>query len=196
MPKLSSTIRKDKLSSFTNELATTASPTIGRNNLLITVTFINKPDIAPDFMSQVFDLADATAKELLTVTGLVYTMSLQPLPYVLYSKAASAGGGNVLGLDRFKDDFINLLFTLSWQLPLDNARVEAAMQQLESDIVALEKQLGIFNEFVYLNYAAQWEDPIAGYGEQNVQFLKSVSKRYDPQGVFQKAVPGGFKLSA
>jgi len=25
--------------------------------------------------------------------------------------------------------------------------------------------------------------------------LKAVSKKYDPEGIFQKGVPGGFKLS-
>ncbi|KAF2648110.1 FAD-binding domain-containing protein [Lophiostoma macrostomum CBS 122681] len=193
MAKILSTMRVAHLSNITDELAASAAATNGHNNLLTTVTFVNKGNVSAEFMSQVFDLADATAKQLITVVGLVYTMTLQPLPYTIYSKSA-ATGGNVLGLDRFNEDLINLLFTLSWQLPTDNVRVEAAMQQLESDILALEKQMGVFNEFVYLNYAAQWQDPISGYGDNNVQFLKSVSKKYDPNGVFQKGVPGGFKV--
>jgi hypothetical protein len=35
---------------------------------------------------------------------------------------------------------------------------------------------------------------IEGYGAANVAFLRDVSRKYDPLGVFQKLVPGGFKL--
>jgi hypothetical protein len=37
---------------------------------------------------------------------------------------------------------------------------------------------------------------IAGYGEESVSKLRATSKKYDPEGLFQKAVPGGFKLGA
>ncbi|KAF2191541.1 FAD-binding domain-containing protein, partial [Zopfia rhizophila CBS 207.26] len=193
MPTLASSIRKDKLSSFTNELATVLAITNGRNNLLVTLTFVNKPDVAQDFMAEVYTLADTTAKQLASVLGLVFTMTFQPLPYSIYSKSSSTGG-NALGLNRFTDDLINLLFTLSWQLPVDNETVEAAMRNLEEEIEASAREKGVYNEFVYLNYAAGWQDPIKGYGSESVDFLRRVSRTYDPNGLFQKACPGGFKL--
>ncbi|KAF2790458.1 oxidoreductase FAD-binding protein [Melanomma pulvis-pyrius CBS 109.77] len=195
MPKVSTTIRKDKISSFALEIEGSLALTNSHNNLFVTLTFVNKPGVSQDFMAEVYELSDAVAKELITVVGLIFTFTLQPMTNSIYSKSA-ATGGNVLGLDRFKDDLINLLFTVSWTLPTDNARVEAAMQGLEDAIVAKEKQMGVFNEFVYLNYAAEWQDPIQGYGAANVAFMKSVSKKYDPNGLFQKAVPGGYKLGA
>lgn len=50
--------------------------------------------------------------------------------------------------------------------------------------------------FVYLNYAFDFQDPIGSYGEKNQAFLQETSKnyRYNPEGLFQKGVPGGFKL--
>lgn len=193
IPKIASTVRLDKLANFTGELGATAQQTTGKRNVFLTLTFVNKPGVAKEFMEEFFQLADATAKDLSTVAGLAYAFTLQPMPYTLYSRSASTGG-NVLGLDRSKDDLINLLVTTGWDLDSDNAKVEAALKKLEANTVALEKQKGIFNEFIYLNYAAGWQDPIRGYGKNNVEFLKSVSKQYDPSGVFQKAVPGGFKL--
>jgi hypothetical protein len=193
MPKLTTTVRKDKLTSFTNELAATAAPTNGRYNLFQTVTFINKPGVSEAFMADVFELADTTAKEFFTVLGAIFTMTFQPLPHVLYSKSA-ATGGNVLGLERFKDDFVNILWTVSWQLPTDGARAESMLQTLLEAIIELAKERGLYSEFVYLNYAASWQDPIQGYGNANVEFMRSVSRRYDPNGLFQKAVPGGWKL--
>lgn len=48
--------------------------------------------------------------------------------------------------------------------------------------------------YKYLNYAFDFQDPIGSYGAKNKQFLQEVSKRVDPDGVFQQGVPGGFKL--
>jgi hypothetical protein len=144
-------------------------------------------------LAVVYELSDSVAQELANVVGLIFTYALQPLPHVLYSKSA-ATGGNVLGLDRFDEDLINVLYTVSWTLATDNARVETAMKELEAEIHTKEKEMGIFNEWLYLNYAAGWQDPIKGYGAANVAFMKGVSRNYDPIGVFQKAVPGGFKL--
>lgn len=53
---------------------------------------------------------------------------------------------------------------------------------------------GSASEFLYLNYADQTQDVITGYGEGNRRELRRVSRVYDPEGVFQKAVVGGFKL--
>lgn len=99
-----------------------------------------------------------------------------------------------MGFERFQKDMFNLLFALNWQLVADNDKVYGRMKKLEADLVALEKKMGIFNEWVYLNYASQWQRPIESYGGGNVAFLKSVSRKYDPKGIFQKAVPGGYKL--
>ncbi|KAF2015241.1 FAD-binding domain-containing protein [Aaosphaeria arxii CBS 175.79] len=193
MPKISTTIRKDALTSFTDELAATLVITTGRLNIFSTLTFINDVEATPEFLAAVFDIVDATAKELLTVVGLIFTCSFQPIPRTIYAKSAGTGG-NVLGLERFDKDFINFLFSLSWQLPIDNARVEAALKTAEAAIVDLAKRSGLYSEYVYLNYAAQWQEPVKSYGAQNVQFMRGVSKKYDPNGLFQKAVPGGFKL--
>jgi hypothetical protein len=44
------------------------------------------------------------------------------------------------------------------------------------------------------NYAGGIQDVFSSYGQSSIQFMKEVSSRYDPAGVFQKLVPGGFKL--
>ena len=48
--------------------------------------------------------------------------------------------------------------------------------------------------FLYSNYALPSQDPIASYGEENKAILRIVAHKYDPQLVFQRLVPGGFKL--
>jgi hypothetical protein len=50
-------------------------------------------------------------------------------------------------------------------------------------------------EWRYLNYADKSQDPLASYGEGNLTLLRDVAGRYDPEAVFQKLCPGGFKIS-
>lgn len=35
----------------------------------------------------------------------------------------------------------------------------------------------------------------SSYGEENKKFLQAFGRNYDPEGIFQKKVSGGFKLS-
>ena len=67
-----------------------------------------------------------------------------------------------------------------------------------SDLVkALEQKarnLEVYDPYLYLNYAAPWQDPIASYGNVSVQKLRALRDRIDPAAVFTKLVPGGFKI--
>ncbi|KAG9244154.1 hypothetical protein BJ878DRAFT_575983 [Calycina marina] len=56
------------------------------------------------------------------------------------------------------------------------------------------KELGVWKEYFYLNYANNLQKPTRGYGEENVEMLKNISRKYDPWKTSQKAVVGGFKL--
>ena len=50
-------------------------------------------------------------------------------------------------------------------------------------------------EFQYINYAFQDQDPLGRYGPTALGKIKAASKKYDPGQVFQKLVPGGWKLA-
>ncbi|KAI0000601.1 hypothetical protein F4779DRAFT_622508 [Xylariaceae sp. FL0662B] len=53
---------------------------------------------------------------------------------------------------------------------------------------------GLAVAYKYMNYAFSFQDPISSYGPENKRLLQEVSKKYDPEGIFQKGFPGGFKL--
>ena len=72
--------------------------------------------------------------------------------------------------------------------------VETTAQQVGQNINAEAKKMGMFRGFQYTNYADSSQQPLESYGMQNLQSLRTVSRKYDPKGVFQKQVPGGFKL--
>lgn len=45
-----------------------------------------------------------------------------------------------------------------------------------------------------MNYAWAEQNPIASYGKENVEFLRRVQEKYDPDGVWETLVKGGFKI--
>lgn len=71
-----------------------------------------------------------------------------------------------------------------------NAALEDFVRQFDN----LMEEEGVGHEFVYLNYAAAFQDPLGSYGKAELEKLKGVARRYDPRGVFQKQLVGGFKV--
>lgn len=54
--------------------------------------------------------------------------------------------------------------------------------------------MGLGEDFLYLNDASADQKIMEGYGKENLNRLQRVSRKYDPEQVFQKQVTGGFKL--
>lgn len=46
-----------------------------------------------------------------------------------------------------------------------------------------------------MNDASRDQNPLAGYGEENLQRLKEIAAKYDPTKFFQKNQGNGFLLS-
>ena len=61
--------------------------------------------------------------------------------------------------------------------------------------VAAAKARGLYNQYLYQNYASQKQDVFPSYGQANYQKLKSISAKYDPAQVWEKLQPGYFKLN-
>ncbi|KAK4546444.1 hypothetical protein LTR36_002121 [Oleoguttula mirabilis] len=187
LPQIYNTLRISNLTDFTIELA--ADDPSGRRQLFATGTYGNSAQM----MSDIFDIANSTAQALLNVANLAYSLSFQPEPTIITSKAATLGG-NSLGLGESDGNLFNLLLTVSWDTQADDALINTQAKSLFAQAETAAKQLGVYNEYLYLNYAASWQDPISGYGSVVKARLQAVSKKYDPTGIFQTQVPGGFKL--
>ena len=50
-------------------------------------------------------------------------------------------------------------------------------------------------EWEYLNYADGSQNPLESYGKENLRKMREAAAKYDPDLVFQKLCPGGFKLA-
>ena len=76
----------------------------------------------------------------------------------------------------------------------DDEAVAKGTRPIYNKQVAYLKQQGLYVPFKYLDYANISQDVIGGYGAAAKATLQATSRRYDPQGVFQKQISGGLKL--
>lgn len=187
IPQLMNSLKIDTLTGLTKQLAS-LNPD-GSRQIFTSLSFKN----SARFMEEVYQLGNDIAPSLKWVTGLRWSLSFQSLPKIIYSKARLTGG-NSLGLADEEDDLVILLLTSTWTSALDDERMYAAAQTFFRRVEKRAEEMGVDNSFIYLNYADKWQDPILGYGLQSVDTLRNVASRYDPKGLFQKQVPGGFKI--
>jgi hypothetical protein len=118
----------------------------------------------------------------------------QAMP-TIFSQHSLSRGGNVVGLGREKDNAV--MFQV--QHMINGVEQEKLARERMIKFRETIKQYSVEQdaavEWEYLNYADFTQDPLSTYGEENVKFLKKVATKYDPDGVFQTRMPGGFKIS-
>ncbi|KAI0153289.1 putative oxidoreductase [Xylariaceae sp. FL1272] len=127
------------------------------------------------------------------IKGLSWSISLEPIPPSLYKGGAAR---NVLGLEDRTSTLVVCLSTQTWQNPADDDRIKAASTAWVTAVDEAAHKLGALDAYRYLNYAAQWQDPIGSYGSASLERLRKLQARVDPHGVFTRRVPGGFKIPA
>ena len=88
--------------------------------------------------------------------------------------------------------FLQIIFTFEDAAATDG--FEEALKDLVKLVEGLTKGEGVFHRYKYLNFAASFQDPLGSYGGVELEKMKKAARRYDPTGIFQKQVPGGFKL--
>lgn len=138
-----------------------------------------------------FDAFNSSVAGIKDINGMTWTLSLEPLPPQIYQRDAA---DNAMGLADRTGTLVVCLLSHGWTDAADNERAYAASAALLSTVEEAARSLGAYDPFVYLNYAAPWQRPIASYGEASVEQLRELRARVDPKGVFTKLVPGGFKI--
>lgn len=117
----------------------------------------------------------------------------QPLPAIIAQRGAERGG-NIMGLDRLKNNSIVLLGSLAVNGVDQEALGRQKMDAWRSALEEYSREKGAFVDYRYMNYADASQDVLRSYGEENVRKMLAVSGKYDPEGIFQERVPGGYKL--
>ena len=134
----------------------------------------------------IYALWNSTVDSIRNVSGIQHFMILQRIPAVIR--------GNSLGLVASEGPLVLCLLEIAWAQPGDDQYINNMAKTLISRIEQATKAAHLFNRYKYLNYAANFQDPIGSYGVVSKINLQQISKKYDPNGVFQISVPGGFKL--
>ena len=186
-------------SCFASELDSTEPPNL--RNQFTTATFVMSPELMQRMVT-IFrqEVSSAANSGLSSDTAFAPNLAFQPLTQNILQYQSNRGG-NVLGLQLGADGSVAdhrplMLMSFGWQW--SDAADDTLVQTHIANILERSKQaaesLGLDNEWIYMNYASPTQQPIASYGDANRKFLKQVQNRWDPDGVFQNLVPGGFKL--
>ncbi|KAK3687935.1 hypothetical protein B0T22DRAFT_439508 [Podospora appendiculata] len=135
----------------------------------------------------------AKTPQLKTVRGLTLTATPQMLSKA-WLNAARASGGDPMDLEP-GNGIIVFLIGSSWEDAADDAIVNEFSKRCAAAIEKKSKAKGLDYPFIYINDAGPSQKPFELYGKgKSIKKMKTIRDRYDPQQVFQKLLPGGFKL--
>ncbi|KAJ5162334.1 FAD binding domain protein [Penicillium capsulatum] len=150
-----------------------------------------------DLLNDIFAINNRTLQGILPrVNGSVlWSLTYQPLPSVWLGHA-SKKGGNSLGVSPEQGNAHVVFLTVKWTDNRASDLVQKAVSRMQDQVDEYARSRDLKRDLVYLNYAGKTQDPLSSYGKRKLQELKEVAKTYDPRGVFQTQVPGGYKLKA
>ncbi|KAI1451455.1 FAD-binding domain-containing protein [Annulohypoxylon moriforme] len=132
-------------------------------------------------------------EKLKQVQNILFSITFEPIPVSLVKNAA-VRGKNALGLGLEDVPLVVVLFYTSW----DNASDDELVYDVNKSVIAeVEKEAQSKNvsaSYRYLNYASPHQGSFDSYGPESKAQLLKVSAKYDPDGFFQTARAGPFKL--
>ncbi|KAF2197572.1 bifunctional solanapyrone synthase [Delitschia confertaspora ATCC 74209] len=132
------------------------------------------------------------AKKVSQINGGTYAVMPQPISKSMVD--ASQNNENALNLRSRPQLWFSL--NVGWTQASDDATALSIVRSTIDRVEALAKSRNLHDPYVFLNDAAPYQKVIQSYGPNNLQKMKAVGNKYDPTGVFQTLVPGGFKISA
>ncbi|KAB8274993.1 6-hydroxy-D-nicotine oxidase [Aspergillus minisclerotigenes] len=145
---------------------------------------------------EVYETAERVRMEqgnlLSDVEGLRISNVIQPMSSISIKQSRKVGR-NPLGLEEVGQQW--LLAMADWNNPADGDRVRQAMRHVVDATEATAKANGTYLPSQYCNYASLDQDPLASYGAENLERLRAIASKYDPDGVFQTLQSGGWLLS-
>ncbi|KAK4221707.1 bifunctional solanapyrone synthase [Podospora fimiseda] len=182
-----STIRTAKNSDFCEELGRFSID--GNRQYWATLTI--KPDL--DLINTFHERWEETLETIKDVEGLIFSLGFHPLTKGLL-EASEKAGGNAMDIPPSDGPLFVILINPQWALSQDDSRIFGAVERMMGGFKQLAAEKGLLHRYLFTNYADKADDVMVGYGKESLERLKATSAKYDPEGVFQKGVPGGFKL--
>jgi hypothetical protein len=163
----------------------------GGRQVFATFSHVNSAAFMDTFLKMAADTIAKINKEIWLVE---FQILNQPFPAVAIEKSVETSTGNSLGLEGNDKDLIISLVNVTWLNKKQDSFVIGLVKKLIDDATEAARKAGVYHPYIYLNYAAEWQKTFDGYGQNAKSQLVSVSQKYDPQQIFQRQAPGGFKL--
>ncbi|KAI0521296.1 FAD-binding domain-containing protein [Xylaria bambusicola] len=158
-----------------------------------TLTFKSDPRIMLK-ASELHDELVASLKSFMPDGDFMSQCTFQPLPMIIAQQSLRAGG-NIMGVEDNKSDGILfqviVIMKTEEQHAFAYAQAKGYVESLKEFAQSIEG--GLFR-WLYMNYADKSQDVLTSYGPENVKKMREAANHYDPDGVFQKLCPGGWKL--
>jgi len=158
-------------------------------SLYATITI--KPDVA--LMKKIHEIWLDTQAPVKSAEGIQLSLGYFPLTKDLLENS-NLSGGNAMNIDPNDGPLMIVFLYNNWASEDDDERVHDFIRRTLTRFREAASEKALLHRYIFTNYAYQTEDVLAGYGEESSRKMKEVSEKYDPEGIFQKAVPGGFKL--
>lgn len=187
--KQMSTIRTSTHLGFCDELSKFSSDGLRQYWASITI----KPDVA--LMEEFYQKWQETLTKVKDSEGFIFSFGFHPITKALLEHSQKAGG-NMMNIQPSDGPLFVVLINPVWKLAEDDAHISTEVDGLVKGLRNLAREKGLLHRYIFTNYGFSKDDVMAGYGEESVSRLRAASQKYDPEGVFQTAVPGGFKLRA
>lgn len=169
---------------------TLESVSYGQRQVFYMITIKSDLVVHQFAVEKFFELAAVAVAEIEGFQGNIVTQGIN----VPQMEQMQKNGGNALGLDPEEGARYIIQIAIQWSDEKD----DDAVYRLASDVLSSTKEesirRGAESDYVYMNYASMFQDVISSYGQANKARLLKVTKKYDPQQVFQKLQPGYFKL--
>lgn len=146
-----------------------------------------------DFTTFVKDVFFEEIAAIADAASLIPAATLQVITSPMLENMAKKGG-NPLGITTADGPLLILNLNMMWANAADDTRILKANSNIVKRTVAEAESRGLAVDYIYMNYASQFQAVVPSYGATNQAKLKSIAKKYDPTGVFQELQPGYFKL--
>lgn len=181
------TLRIDNTTSFSREYDALR---VGRKRwTFASISFA--PDA--DFMEEFYQLADKYLQPVVSLPGFLCALNYQPVPTVMSERH---GAVDSLGPIQTQGDliFIHIAIGVDEEAKESDEKLAKAIKGLVDEGNRRAKELAVDRSYVQGTYADSWQNPFEARSESTVRELIKTSEKYDPLRMFQKQVPGGFKL--
>ena len=154
--------------------------------MIATTQYLHLP-----LLHRTYELWQTSCDAVRECAGIVWSMSFQPIVPCMIARSPFLQEAIPIPSTGIKPIVVAQL-TGTWKDAKDTPITEAAALELISNIEIATRRDNMETGYIYLNYAHVGQN-VFGEGERK-KWLQDMSRKYDPEGIFQRCVTGGFKL--